>query len=131
MNRKERRKHNALMRKYPKNLTPVPEEEWPKADDPAIKRIAVWRSRDYLVQLFEEPEAMLRLSMCRTTVGANGRWQDGLSWEEMQGIKHIVGFAKGWAVEIFPPAEHVVNVANMRHLWLLPEGVDLKFGWRR
>lgn len=33
------------------------------------------------------------------------------------------------AVEIYPAERDIVNVANMRHLWVLPE--RLPFGWRR
>jgi hypothetical protein len=109
-------------------LTPVPEEEWPeKVAD--IKRIAVWRSNKYLVQLYEEEKLMLRLSICRTRVVGN-RWDDGLTWDELQDIKRIVGFGNAWGLECYPASFDVVNVANMRHLWILPEGVDPGFGWR-
>lgn len=127
MNRKERRQHNAEMRKLPKMLVPVNEIEWPRNSDERIKRLAVWRSRDYLVQLFEEPDDMLRLSICRTTVRGDGRWEENLTWDEMQRIKREVGYGNDWAVEIYPADEHIINVANMRHLWLLPE--PPKFGW--
>jgi hypothetical protein len=33
-----------------------------------------------------------------------------------------------WAVEIYPADGDVVAVANMRHLWLLPEAPA--FAWR-
>jgi hypothetical protein len=118
------------MRKLPKNLTPVDEADWPKATDPRVKRFAVWRSRDYLVQAFEEDNLMTRLSMCRTTLKGT-RWDDGLTWDEIQGIKQIVGYGDSWAVEIYPATNHVINVANMRHLWLLPEGAEPEFGWRK
>ncbi len=127
MNRHDRRKHNAEMRKLPRDLTPVAEEDWPKKTD-KIVRIAVWRSRDYLVQVFEEPDDMLRVSMCRTTVRGDSRWDDGLSWDEMQRIKREIRLGDSWAVEIFPADEHIVNVANMRHLWVSQTAPA--FGWR-
>ena len=33
------------------------------------------------------------------------------------------------AVEVFPADDQVVNVANMRHLWVLPE--PLPFAWEK
>ncbi|MCK5090731.1 MAG: hypothetical protein KAQ88_12205 [Hyphomicrobiaceae bacterium] len=114
------------MRKLPKNLMPVPEEDWPKS---SVERVAVWRSCDYLVQVFAEPDDMLRISMCRTTVRGDGRWEDGLSWDEMQRIKREIRLGDSWAVEIFPADDHIVNVANMRHLWVSPRAPD--FGWRK
>lgn len=126
MNRSERRRHNAQMRKLPKSLAPVPESEWPKGHSTA-ERVAVWRSRKYLVQVFAEG-GHVRLTVSRVMVGKDGGWNDDISWDELQSIKHEVGFGKEWAVEVFPPDRDVVNVANMRHLWLLLE--PPAFGWR-
>ncbi len=125
MNRNERRKHNALMRKLPSYLTPVDEIEWPSS---SVERTGVWRSRKYLVQLFAEPDGIYRMTVCRVTVGQGNRWNDDIAWDELQKIKHDIGCGDKWAVEIYPPDEHVVNVANMRHLWLQQR--DLAFGWR-
>ncbi len=127
MNRNDRRRHNALMSKLPIALTPVDKSEWPEDSD-GTNRYAVWRSRKYLVQLFAEPDGIQRMTVCRVTVGQGNRWNDDIAWDELQQIKHDVGCGDKWAVEIYPPAEHIVNVANMRHLWLQPR--ELSFGWR-
>jgi len=127
MNRNDRRRHNAEMRKLPLALTPVDKSEWPDTSE-EVMRYAVWRSRKYLVQLFAEPDGIARMTVCRSTVGKGDRWNDDITWDELQEIKHAIGCGDEWAVEIFPPDEHVVNVANMRHLWLQPRA--LAFGWR-
>ncbi len=127
MNRNERRRHNASIRKLPVNLTAVDESEWP-ATPTDVRRFAVWRSRKYLVQLYKERDDIIRMTVCRVTVGKGGRWNDDISWDELQVIKRLIDYGDRWAVEIFPPDRHLVNVANMRHLWMLTE--EPSYGWR-
>lgn len=127
MNRAERRAHNARLKRLPKELTPVDEDEWPKTNE--VTRVAVWRSRKYLAQVFEEENHMLRISICRSTVRGDGRWDEDLTWDEIQQIKGEIGLGAAWAMEIYPAAGRVVDVANMRHLWVLPQGVEPTFGW--
>jgi hypothetical protein len=91
--------------------------------------IRVLRSRDYLVQVFEEVGGIIRLTVCRTEIDANGHWRADIPWEELQRIKCEVGFADRDAVEVFPKIKDVVNVANMRHLWIVPETM-VPFAWR-
>lgn len=133
MNRKERRATQKEQHSFvkaqalPEHLTPVLPDEFPVMKPLPLK---VWRSRKYLVQLWDEPsedQRMMRLSICRVKQNVNGRWQDGLTWDELQVIKREVGFGDWYAVEIYPRDEDVVNVANFRHLWLLP--VPLPIGW--
>lgn len=105
----------------------LPKEEWPShLYDP--KRVAVWLSRSFLVQKFEECAGVTRLTINLTRGNGQGRWQDGISWDELQQIKNAVGFSEYDAVEVYPKASDLVNVANMRHLWILPE--PLPFVWR-
>lgn len=126
MNRKQRRIHAAHVQSFSKKLTQIPKTQWPSDRDPS--RIETWRSSQYLVQVFQEKNGVKRLSINRTTVNDKGRWNDEISWDELQQIKADVGLASKYAVEIFPADEDVVNVANMRHLWVLPE--PLEIGWR-
>lgn len=111
--------------KRPMALTPVPREQWPASGD--TKRTAVLLSREYLVQVFDEGVGVQRISANRTTARSDGRWDDGLTWDEMQEIKRQIGMADKYAVEIYPRDRDVVNVANMRHLWVLDE--PLHIGW--
>ncbi len=44
-----------------------------------------------------------------------------LSWAQVwQAFVDV--YPERWAIEIFPPAEELVNDAHIYHLWLLPEG---------
>jgi len=103
-------------------FTPIPRESWPsgfEAMTPQPELVA--RNRGYLVQVFPEVDGAQRLSICRTMIANNGRWEDGMTWDELMSIKNQIGYEDRWAVEIYPPASKVVNVANMRHIWLLKE----------
>jgi hypothetical protein len=111
----------------PVALTPIPRHEWPgtRTDD---VRLRVWRSRNFLVQEFEaKAPALIRLSINRTTLFGD-RWDDNITWDELQHIKAECGYHDCTAVEVFPPDRAVVNVANMRHLWVLAE--RMPFEWK-
>jgi hypothetical protein len=86
-----------------------------------------WVSRTHLVQLFDD-SGTDRLSINRADIDNYGMWLDGITWDDLQRIKAEIGFGDRWAVEIFPPDNKVINVANIRHLWLLPTEPD--FGWK-
>lgn len=87
----------------------------------------VWRSRDFLVQLFDEG-GHVRVTVNRTHMPNGKDWADGITWDELQAIKAEIGRGDRWAVEVYPPDDEVVNDAPMRHLWLLDEPPS--FGWR-
>lgn len=114
-------------KKWPLDLIQVDQKEWPKDGDGS--RRAVFRSRQYLVQVFAEV-CGIRLSVNRTKIKpGTDMWDDGLTWDELQKIKSEVGYADWWAAELYPPSADVVNVANMRHLWLLTAVPE--FRWKR
>ncbi|WP_420269818.1 DUF7694 domain-containing protein [Citrobacter portucalensis] len=109
-------------------LKPVPESQCPvRCHDP--KRSNVWANSYFLVQEFQEDNGVIRLTVNTTSIGSSGRWKDGISWDALQEIKNAVGYADRDAVEIYPAQKDVVNVANMRHLWLVNE--PLTFAWRK
>lgn len=127
--RRELERQNAKM---PRELREVPRDEWPLEHRIAASRILrVWRSRDYLVQEYAEPAPVLvRLSVLRTTLDPKtGRWVDGITWDELQSIKTECGYGRHDALEIYPPDGDVVNVANLRHLWVMRELQS--FAWRK
>ena len=112
---------NAKMQDW---LTDVPRDEWPRDG----MQLRVLRSREFLVQIYSAPApAVVRLSVNRTTLSGE-RWSDGVSWDDLQRIKAECGYALHDAVEVYPDARDVVNVANMRHLWVM--GEPLPFAWR-
>ena len=109
-------------RRYPAHLVNVPQEEWPtmplsRWGNQAARRLAVLRSRDFLVQVTEE-QGHVRLSVNRTKIKSNGAWEDGITWDELQRIKREAGFGALAAVEVYPADQDLVDVANMRHVWL-------------
>lgn len=122
MNRQQRRALVAENKRRPRHLTPLPVERWPRVP-PGLEQ--VWESRDFLVQLYRDNGA-LRLSVNSTAPSARD-WADGIHWDTLQRIKHDVGYGDWWAVECYPPDEDLVDVGNLRHLWLLPE--PPAFGW--
>lgn len=129
--RAQRRQLERDNAKLPRLLEGVPRVEWPAhLAFSEHAPFAVWRSREFLVQAFEEqaPGVHCRLSINRTTV-SGGRWVDGISWDELQRLKAECGLGDMWAVEIFPPDSDVVNVANIRHLWVLADPPD--YGWHK
>lgn len=96
----------------------------------ATRPIRVWRNRQFLVQEFAEPEqpkVLVRLSINRAILNDRGEWLDGITWDQLQAIKCAVGYADYDALEVYPRRLEVVNVANIRHLWVMRELVD--FAW--
>jgi hypothetical protein len=124
--REQRRQLKRDNENQPNTLQEIPRWRWPNPDAPQLR---VLRSRGFLVQEFAATApAVVRLSIARTEVNGD-RWKDGISWEELQRIKHECGYANSDAVEVYPADIDVVNVANMRHLWIMADAVP--FAWRR
>lgn len=117
--------------KWPVTLREIPRDEWPRINLGRFPRLGVWRSRDFLVQLFDE-HGVVRISVNRTMIkdGAQysaGQWEEDISWDDLQSIKRQVGYGERQAVELYPADANVVNVANMRHLWVLPEALPIEW----
>lgn len=114
---------------YPLGLIEVPRSRWPFDEQDNSLRLRVLRSSDFLVQEFSAfPPVLVRLTICRTKIRGD-KWQDGIKWEDMQWIKCRCGYGDMDAVEIYPKDSDLVNVANMRHLWVMIE--PLTFAWRK
>lgn len=125
--RAQRRQLERNNAKQPVALCEVPREQWPIAC--ACSQLRVLRSRDFLVQEFAaNAPALVRLSVCRTSLDGE-RWQDGITWDDLQRIKRECGYGNADAIEVFPADADVVNVANMRHLWIMAEPVAC--AWRK
>lgn len=125
--REQRRQLERDNERYPATLVQVPRADWTPARLPD-RIIEVWRSREYFVQVYEEADGILRMTVCRTTNNGDD-WSAEISWDALQSLKHECGRGDRDAVEVYPSDRDVVNVANMRHLWILPE--PLPFAWRR
>lgn len=127
-NRQQRRQLERDNRVLPVYLREIARDGWPEsAANSDLRR--VWRSRYFLVQEFVAPSpAIVRLSVNRTTL-AGERWAENITWDELQAIKNEIGYFAHAAVEVYPPVQDVVNVANMRHLWILSDVPP--FAWKR
>jgi len=119
-------------REYPRHLVEVPKLKWPNL--PPGMRIPdrVMRSSTFLCMFYSEPNGVTRLSIHRTMIDRKGQWLDGITWDELQRLKAEAGHAQSTAIEFYPPADHFINIANIRHLWVLPDGqTTLPAMWRR
>lgn len=136
MNRAERRQTQAYIAKesakFPAHLALWEPKDWPEhmTTTPRPNFIEVWRSREFLVQVFssDDPSVVVRLSVNRSALSGN-EWQDNIPWEVLQRLKAECGYALHDALEVFPAMRDVVNVANMRHLWVMRNPVS--FAWRK
>lgn len=101
-------------------------DDWVQLELPAGARpahlTAAWRNRHFLVQIFDDPNGYTRLSVNRTSLlaGRDASWVDGITWDELMAAKAAVGYGDAWCAEAYPPDADVVNVANLRHLFVLP-----------
>lgn len=129
LTRSERRAHaKQIKARFADELREIPKSEWPTiAGRPPLRVLA---SRTFLVMIYAEEHALCRISVCRTTLERAGRWADGISWDELQELKRQVGHGDDFAVEVYPPDADVVNVANIRHLFVIHPSAA-PFAWRK
>lgn len=128
MSLKEVRRYMAAeSRQYGAELVPLDTDGSGRPKPPNMLR--AWRSRSYLVQEYAEdsPQVLVRLSVSRTILNDKGGWLDGITWDQLQAIKTALGYHEHDAVEVYPRQRNVVNVANIRHLWVMRE--PLPFAW--
>lgn len=92
--------------------------------------IRAFRNNKFLVQVYKPSSGLTRLTVCRTELNEHGGWKDNISWDELNWIKNELGYEREDAVEIYPKEQDIVNVANMRHLWVFIADHDLDFIWR-
>lgn len=112
-------------------LGEVLKENWPTFTGMTITPTMVWMGGGYLVQAYDEPGGIVRLtvnSVIRDQQNSR-HWADRIPWDDLQAIKSACGYGDRDAVEVYPRTVDLVNVANMRHLWVLPEPVA--FAWRK
>jgi len=111
-------------------MAKIPISEWPLAVASMTKPpIMAFRSRDFFAAFYDDPNGYLRMSVQRVVQFGDGNWKDGITWDEMQRVKAQCGFAESWMVEVYPPESEVVNVANIRHLFLLAEAPP--YSWQK
>lgn len=83
--------------------------------------LRAWRNRHFLVQLYQDG-SFERLSVNRASIDpVTEGWRDGITWDELMACKRAVGYGDRWCVEAYPPDDDVVNVAAIRHLFVLDD----------
>lgn len=119
---------------YGRKMVAIPATKWPFM--PAWESVprAVWRSRDYLAVLYEQrADGMHRLTVNSVRRGMSKRpgqdtdWRDGITWDELQRVKNECLGEDVWCVEVYPAQDKLVDVNNMRHLWVLDEPPATRF----
>lgn len=95
---------------------------------PSDKITNVFRSKNFLVQVYRPENGATRISVNRTMIKDDGHWEDRITWDELMWIKNSIGYSESCAVEVYPRNQDVVNVANIRHLFILEKSPD--FVWR-
>ena len=126
--RAKRRYLQSENKKFSKDFVRIPTSEWP-AITQGSDLIDVYRNREFLVQVFNDND-WIRISVIRTNLNKDGEYSDGITWDELQAVKAGVGYADFEAVEIYPKNCDVVNVANMRHLFIVDK-LNLPFIWKK
>jgi hypothetical protein len=111
--------------KFTDKMRQVPENEWPvmaptTGKYPSIP-LSVWRSKKFLACVWQEPTGYIRISIHRTIIDSSYQFVDGICWDDLQRIKNEIGFSDKDCIELYPAESDVVNVANIRHLFVLPE----------
>ncbi len=109
-------------------LKEVAKNRWPTSDS---RYLRVFKNDKYLVQTMTD-NGFIRITVnLIENIGTmmTPKWAEGISWDNLQNIKDSIGFKDRWCVECYPPTQDIINVANMRHLWVLEEMP--KFGWKR
>lgn len=128
--KKELREGNKHFPKDRMVRLPLSDDQLKSNARPGHERIAAFRSFHFVAQLFNTPHKVLRLSVNRTEIKKSGAWEDGITWDDLFWVKNQCGFQNCDAVEVYPRQEDFINDANMRHLFIMPEGLSMDFIWR-
>lgn len=116
-------------KKYHETFVEIAENDFPVNNYDFTVPVRVYRNNKFLVQIYLETGGVLRLSINKTSITKTGDWMDGITWDELQEIKNKLGYKDKEAIEFFPANDDLVNVANIRHLFILPE--KLPFGFNK
>lgn len=109
----------------PLTMIPIPSDVIVAAKmavpEKGITCLGAWRSRYFLAVLYcEARTGAKRLSVNRTKL-VGDRWVGDITWDDLMQVKRECGLGDVHAIEFYPADDQVVDVANMRHLWLLDE----------
>ncbi len=131
LNRHERRAYVSALKRdnkaFPNHLIQI-DFSGQHADAGVIE---AWRSRNFCVQIYDKPNSnAIRMSVSRTDIKGD-RWVSGITWDDLQRLKRECGRGMNEGFEIYPKDDDIVNVANMRHIWIFKDESKLPFGFGR
>ena len=111
---KARRGLHRESKEFPNHLIRCPDLEKERPNG----ILEMWRSRHFVALIYDQ-DGFIRVSVNRAAVKNNGHWKEGISWDDLMRIKREIGRADQYAVEVYPSDRDLVNVANIRHLFLV------------
>ena len=108
----------------------VPRSKWEHLNlgIPEADAFRVFKSDRFLVQIRRHNYAVL-LCVCKCKFKKFGQgieYADGITWDELQEIKNQCGYENSWLCEYYPPKDKLINVANIRHLWVMDKDPENK-----
>ena len=118
-------------RKFGEEFTRIADDEIKDVSFMGKKPEAVFRNRNFLAAIFMdecEGQSVCRLTVNRTELFQDGNWIDKITWDELMAVKRGIGLRDHWMVEVYPEDAEIVDVANMRHLFLVPQP---PFAWTK
>lgn len=118
----ENRQWSARMREVPMDSWPAPLQHMAVSLTSRSVPLRAWRSKYFAAVLYDEGVAKPhRLTVNRAAFADDGRFSGGITWDELMQVKRECGFGERDALELFPADRDVVDVNNLRHLWILTE----------
>lgn len=107
--------------RFGREFIQIPEEQWPEGSKAAggDRPIAAFRNARFFVQVCREENGAVRISVNRTQIDETYNFVGGITWDELFIIKNEIGYADKDCIEIYPAESKLVNVANIRHLFIL------------
>lgn len=129
----DRNTRRSYIRQYGQQCMKFPEkmQELDLPEDMRSRVLGNWRSNRFLAVAWLEhsnPLLICRLSVNRVEIDETGSWLAGISWDDLFRIKNECGFDNNDAIEVYPALDKLVNVANMRHLWILKDRLTFDLG---
>lgn len=88
----------------------------------------IWVNDRYQVYLLYDNAEHSRAGFCQLSIKTHDREAEH-DWREYQWIKNDVMGPEREAVEVYPAESRLVDGANQFHLWVLPEGDRIPFGF--
>lgn len=136
MNRNERRAGLSFARRtanewHPFELVPVATthpERWAdmRANTGDLRQC--WRNNVYSVQVYARTDSLHPGQLRALQLAVRRHDGDEVrGWSDLQRIKDEIAGPDRVAIEIYPPADSVVDNANMRHIFVLPAGTFAPF----